>query len=324
MSHDTRHLSEDALQGYLDGALPDAERDRVGEHVASCARCRSRLEAWELLFSELDGLDEIAPSTGFADRVMADLPRESRESLPWAARIAARLPAPLPGWLGLDGREEARAGHLTGEAIQEFLDGVLPRPAALTVEEHLHGCRACREEVDDWRAVMVQLDDVPHLAPSPDFGERVMAHVRVQSALAVAQPTLRERVASWIEALSPRTRRRMAGLAGAAVTPVATLALVAWVVFSHPLVTVGNLLSFVSLEAQDVGAATVDAVLGMTLESGLLYRAWDLLQTAGSAPGAVALGFTMFSAVTLVAVWVLYKNLITTSSVDLRYGHASL
>ena len=312
-------MSEEAFQGFLDGSLPDAEADDVREHVASCARCRAELEAWEVLFHELGDLGEFSPSAGFADRVMDALPRPEPETLPLAARVADRV----RGWLGRAGSVSAEE-HLGSETVQELLDCVLTRPDTAAAEQHLHGCRLCREEVDEWRALMTRLDDVPRLAPSRGFTERVMAHVRVQNALAVAQPSLRERMANWLDAVSPRTRRRVAGLAGAAVTPAATLALVAYVVFSHPLVTVGNLLSFLWLEAQDAFALLTTALLGETVESGLLSTVRSLVEGATAAPGAVALAFTMFSVLTVIAVWILYRNLIAPTSVDGRYAHVSL
>lgn len=318
MDPDIRHLSEEAFQGFLDGSLPDAEADRVREHVVSCARCRSELEGWEVLFHELGGLGELEPSPGFADGVMDALPAPEPATVPLAARIR--------GLFGLGRKAPAVTtadGHLTGSAAQDLLEGLLPRPQAVTAEEHLHACRLCRDEVDAWRTLMVRLDDVPRMAPSPGFSERVMAHVRVKSALAVARPTVRERLAAWLESISPRTRKGFAGLAGAAVTPMATLALVAYVVFSHPLVTVGNLLTFFWLEAQDVTGALLSTLLGGTVESGLLARGWDLVQTVGGSPGAAALLFALFSALTVAAVWVLYRNLIATHTVDERYAHVS-
>lgn len=316
MDRDIRHLSEEALQGFLDGSLPEGEAGRVQEHVASCVRCRSELEAWEVLFHELGELGDLAPTPGFADRVMASLPREEPVALPLTARVKK--------WFGRRERVPVfgDAGHLTPGTAQDLLEGLLPREVSLDVEDHLHGCRLCRDEVDGWRTLMLRLDEVPQLAPSPDFTERVMAHVRVQNALAVARPTLQERVASWLGGVSPRTRKRIAGLAGAAVTPLATLALVTWVVFSHPLVTVGNLVSFLWLETQDAVGALATALVGETVDSGLLVQAAELVRAIGAAPGAAALAFATFSILTLVAVWVLYRNLIATH-VDGRYAHAS-
>jgi anti-sigma factor RsiW len=316
MNRELRHLSQEAFQGFLDGSLPAGEAEAVREHVASCARCRSELEAWQVLFHELGELGDLAPSDGFAERVMGALPRPEREKLPLAARVSGRLRA----WIARP--EPATApGHLSGEVIQDFLDGLLPRPEVAAAETHLHGCRLCRDEVDTWRTLMVRLDDVPRVAPSEGFTERVMAHVRVQNALVAAQPSLQERLGSWLDAVSPRTRRRVAGLAGAAVTPLATLALVAYAVFSHPLVTVGNLLSFLWLEAQDAVAVLATALLGETVESGLLGVAQSVVGGVGAAPGAAALVLAMFSGLTAVAVWVLYRNLIAPTSVDGRYAH---
>lgn len=318
MDRDIRHLSEDAFQGFLDGSLPEGEAARVEEHVGSCARCRSELEGWEVLFRGLGEVGDVAPSPGFADRVMTALPRQDPVRLPLAARLRAFL---RPG--RRTPAMATSAGHATGEAIQDLLEGVLPRGRADALEEHLHACRLCRDEVDVWRGVMVRLDSVPQMAPSADFAERVMAHVRIQQAMAVARPTVRERIVARLDSFSPRARKRVAGLAGAAVTPMVTLALMLWVVFSHPQVTVGNLLTFFWLRTQEGVGSLLASALGETLESGLLGRSLELAQVVTGSPGAVALAFAMFGALTIAAVWVLYRNLIATHTVDEPYAHAS-
>lgn len=310
-----RHPGEGALQGLLDGSLPEGEAERVRGHVSSCARCSAEMEAWELLFHGLADLEDIGPSAGFADRVMTSLPREP-ETRPLAARIRE--------WLRIGQRRVEWAGHLDAARAQDLLDGALPRGELAAVEQHLHGCRLCREEVDGWRSLIVQLDGVPTLSPSPIFGERVMAHVRVRNAVATVRPTVGERLRAWAGEFAVRNRRRVAALAGAAVTPAVTVALLAYVVFSHPLVTIGNLLSFLWLKGQEAVGASASALLGEVLQSGVVLVAVDITRGLIATPGMAATLFALFGIGTLAAFWILYRNLIATHSVDGPYAHPSI
>jgi anti-sigma factor RsiW len=297
------------MQALLDGSLPDGEVAGVQKHLASCARCASELEAWQVLFHELGELGGMSPSDGFADRVLREVPLGAPEPAP--------LPARIRGWIG--GRSDAvePARHLDPGALQELLDGRVSAHGVTAMESHLRGCRLCREEMGAWRALVVCLDDLPRLAPSLGFSERVMAHIRVQAALAVARPSFRERVLAWVEAVNPRTSRRVAALAGAAVTPLVTLALVTYTVFSHPLVTVGSLWTFLSLRSQDLLAA----VMGPLGEGLVSLQAHSAFQYLAQTPAAMAGVLSLLGCLTLMAVWVLYRHLFATNPVESRYAH---
>lgn len=314
------HLDAERMQALLDGTLPPGEAATVRGHVASCARCRAELEAWDVLFRGLDGLAEMSPAPGFADRVMEALPVSEPERLSLLARVRR--------WLGREPRSSAPDRHLAPGALQDFLEGLLAAPAASSVERHLERCRFCREEAEAWRGVMVGLDTLPTFAPSPGFAERIMAHVRVHNAVALVRPTARERVLGLLRGVSPRTRKRVAALAGAMVTPAVTVALVVYTVFSHPLVTVGTLSSFLWLKVQEAAGGAAAAVLGSGTGGGLLesvatFRAWSVVEFLSGAPAAAAAVLGMTGGLTLVALWVLYRNLIATEPVDGHHANLS-
>lgn len=317
MSHEPRHLSSERLQALLDGSLPEGEVPRVREHLSSCARCRSELEAWQVLFHELGELGELAPSTSFGDRVMDAVTLPEPERLPLAARVGRRV----RGWLGSEATPTD--GHLSAAALQELLDEAVTAPRAAAMESHLDGCRGCREEMRSWHRLLSELDGLDRLAPAPAFSERVMAHVRVQAAAAVAKPSFGERVQAWIGGIDARTRKRAAALAGAAVTPAVTLALVAYVVFSHPMVTVSSLVSFTWLKAQGLLAAASSTLASRLGESVLLGEVQTALEMLTRTPAVAALVVALFGGMTLVAAWVLYRNLVATNPVDGRYAHFS-
>jgi anti-sigma factor RsiW len=310
-----RHLSTELIQSYLDGEASGEDASRVREHTGSCARCRSEMEAWQTLFTGLEGLEEVAPAPGFQGRVLARLAPLPPERLGIAAKLAARLGA---RWGASPSREVT--GHVGADRLQDFLEGLVPRPEALAVEGHLHACRGCREEAEEWRGLLAGIGQLPSFAPSDDFSERVMAHVRVQLALASARPTLKERLQLVARSISPETRKRVAALAGAALTPAVTLALVAYTVFSHPLVTLGNLLSFLWLEGSGWVGGWSSALAQRVTGNEVAVRALGMLEAVAGSPATAALSATGLGALTLVAVWVLYRNVIATDQVEGHYA----
>lgn len=88
MRQETLHPNDERLEAFSDGSLAGNERAAIASHVGGCARCRSEVEDWQSLFSTLASLPSLAPSPGFASRVMARV--AVRQA--WHARTA--------GWVG--------------------------------------------------------------------------------------------------------------------------------------------------------------------------------------------------------------------------------
>lgn len=63
------HLSADDIDAWLARALAPAAL----EHLERCAECRERVRAEAVLVTRLQQLTRLAPSPGFADRVMAQV-----------------------------------------------------------------------------------------------------------------------------------------------------------------------------------------------------------------------------------------------------------
>jgi putative zinc finger protein len=79
------HVGE-LLSGYLDAALPAAERERVESHLEACAACRAELEALRALQIELGAATPPEPPPGYWER--------------FAGRVEKRLPQPEPAGTG--------------------------------------------------------------------------------------------------------------------------------------------------------------------------------------------------------------------------------
>ena len=86
--HCTRSFDEELISGYLDGALPQMDEQRVRLHVEDCGPCKS-------LLGELETLRQTAMSTRFhapSDDEWPELPRTRvgrlSRSLGWVLVIA--------------------------------------------------------------------------------------------------------------------------------------------------------------------------------------------------------------------------------------------
>lgn len=87
MSETQLHPTPDRLEALVEGGLPEAERATLERHLLACERCRVEVEEWRALFTALAALPHLAPSPGFADRVLAGV----RIRPSWSARAAAAL-----------------------------------------------------------------------------------------------------------------------------------------------------------------------------------------------------------------------------------------
>jgi anti-sigma factor RsiW len=68
--------------------------------------------------------------------------------------------------------------HLGDDTLQAFLEGDLSGRERGRAEEHLASCPRCSAELDGWRLLFEEIQDLPVLAPQPGFGDRVLAGVR--------------------------------------------------------------------------------------------------------------------------------------------------
>lgn len=74
----TQHLTADDLDSFHSGALPADVRF----HLETCEPCRQLLAADGELVRQLEAMESIAPSAGFADRVMAHVVVAPAEAVP--------------------------------------------------------------------------------------------------------------------------------------------------------------------------------------------------------------------------------------------------
>lgn len=302
------HIDAERMQALLDGDLPVEEARVLRADLEGCPRCLAEFEGWETLFQDLGELPVLAPSPAFRERVLEELPASGRQ------RLLA----------GLFGRRDARE-HASSQELQEHLDGRLAARASARLEEHLSHCTPCRAEMDGLHQVVTALDDLPVLAPSPGFSEAVLASVRIQqmAQVAMAPTTRRARLANWVRARIPSSSRGWAAALGVGTAPAVTLALILQAVFSHDLVTVGSLFSFLGFKLSGM----VDGVAGvlgrLVADNTLLGQGWSVVQAVSASPALAAGAAVAVSGTCLAAAWILYRHLVFPTGEEGRYAQAS-
>ncbi len=307
------HVGQAVLQDFLDGVLGRREVAMLESHLAECTPCAVEADSWLALLRRLEGLERFAPTEGFSQRVMTEV--RVGEAVPLTARVRARVAALLPA---------SSDRHLDTGRLHDFLDGMLPARQMARVTTHLGACQSCTAEVDGWRALLSQLDDLERLDPGRQFAERVMAGVRIPVAVAAAEKT-----PLWSQALAtayrfvPQTRRAWAAISGVAVTPAVIAGVVLYAVFSHPNVTPGTLASFVWWRVTDLATLGLTTLSSAALESAQIFGIYSLFEALLAAPLLLTSGLLAYSLLNGLALRVLYKNLIANRPMDGRYAHVS-
>lgn len=313
MSKEKTHLTSEVLQGYLEDELDRRQRARVEAHLGACRRCAAELEGWSLLFQELDELPALGPSSGFRERVLdqvslrpiGDATGEEAEPGLWRRLVAA-----------VTGAGRSASEHLSPERIQDLAEGLLTGRSRKHARAHAAACGTCRSQVEEWQILFRELESLPELEPSPGFAARVMAAVDLAPVPAPAPAPeawwkrLPSDALAAARSLVPTTRKGWA-LAGSAVAApaVAFLALVGAVV-AHPLLTVGDLAAFLWWRAGDLAGLAGNWILGRFVESPVLGWAWALVEVVATSPAMAAGGIALLWGTTLLAAWVLYRNVI--------------
>ncbi len=306
------HLTSEQIQEFLDRQLTREEEVAVQEHLSACTHCQSEMEAWGLLFSDLGSLPELEPSPALLHEVLQQAP--VRE--PLGSRARAWLAARKAGHL-----DEA---HIPPNSIQDYLEGLLPTQPATRLEAHLASCDSCRSELGDWKALMGSFGPMGYFAPRPGFSERVMAQVMVPAPVPLRDrglASLPGRALAWIRSMLPQTRHGWAVAGGMASAPTITLTALIYLVFSRPLVTPGTFGSYLLWKASSLFDSALALVASFVSQSSILLRVFSVLEPVVRSPVLLGLGGLVFSLISAGALWVLYKNLLATSTDD-RYARA--
>ena len=293
-----RHLDDDAIQSLLDAgdAHADAAAGFARRHLADCAGCRARVDAWREVFGELGQLRRFAPPGRLSERVLSAIEQPGEAAPASRAWSWARLRR----WLT---RSSARA-HLSGRRLQDLADGVLSRKRTALARAHLAVCARCESRLAGWRRLMTALEALPPLAPSAGFAEAAMTRWR-----GMAAETTRRNPTERARRLWPRSPRGwvLAGtLTGA---PVAAFTGAAAFVSTVPQLTIGGLATYLWWQARDALSALGGSMLSAVMQSGATFRAYTLADSLIASPAAAVAGAAAFTTLTLTSLWVLHRNL---------------
>ena len=289
------HLDSDAIQALLDvGEGRGGAHGSARRHLANCAGCRARLDAWQEVFGELGRLRRFTPPGRLAERVMSgiEFPREApRPSRAWSW---------LSRWLAWP----VAIAHLSGRRLQDLADGTLSWRRAAQARAHLAACTQCEGRFAGWRRLMVALETLPSLTPSASFAEGVMARWRrIAEESAGVRQTRRVRW-SW-----PRSPRGWAWAGALISVPTAAFVTAGAFVSSFPQLTASGLATYVWWQARDAVSAFGSSLLGALMQSGATFQAYSLADYLLASPGAAVAGAAAFTTLTLASVWVLHRNL---------------
>lgn len=306
------HLTPEKIQEYLDQQLSPGELDLVQEHLGFCTRCQEEVEAWSLLFSDLSGLPELEPSPALSHQVLEEIPVPQ----PHGKRAT--------GWLAAREEKKHEGVHIPPGILQDYLEKQLGPGPTSRLETHLHACSSCQEQVQEWKQVMGVFSPLGHFAPSPGFAERVMVQILMPAPVPVRARTwksLPRRALAWTRSLLPETRHGWAVAGGIASAPTIIMATLIYMVFSRPLLTPGNLGSYLLFKGSTVFDTLTAFVSGLVSQNATLAQWISILETVAQSPMLLGVGGLGFSLLSAGALWVLYRNLLVPPS-DNRYARA--
>ena len=212
--------------------------------------------------------------------------------------------------------------HPTTERLEAYVEGLLVQGDRAVVESHLLGCPRCQLEVDEWLALFAALSDLPELTPSPNFADRVMAHVRISPRRAWQEQTAR--AGAVLARLLPKSTWGW-GVATALLALPVLLGggVTAWLL-SKPYVTTQTLWSYMSAMVVDgirgFGSGLLSTIMQTDVVAWLVAQGGDLLSAAGTTGMGVG-GFALAAVgATTLSIWVLYRNLFRSPSKDSNYA----
>ena len=178
--------------------------------------------------------------------------------------------------------------HLLPDEIDLLIDGEAGFGVA-PLQSHVEHCQTCRAQVEEARAVVTALEQLPHFHPSPLFAERVMAQVQVFEPWHVAAlDTARQ----WIPRSAPARALAATGL-GAMGLVLSVSAL--WLAIRADL-----FLFFFNIVSERARGAVVDA-LGGAITGAFGQPALEALRTTGAV--GTLLGLTGFLLVLVAAAY---------------------
>ncbi len=198
--------------------------------------------------------------------------------------------------------------HPEPEQLEAYVEGTIEIAQRAVLESHLLGCARCSADVEEWRAFFVALDTLPPIEPSPGFIDRVMANVQVLPVPARAR--LR-----WL----PQSTKSWGLVAAFLALPVIGFgALIAWVL-AQPWATpsaAAGVLGYAWAGVSSAATWVTGEVTALVLQTPTFQAIADGVRQFLAAAGATGVGLAAltFCLAALGSAWILYHNLVRTST----------
>lgn len=181
--------------------------------------------------------------------------------------------------------------HLLPEEIDLLLDGEVGFGTP-PLKAHVRSCAVCSHELESARAIVRQLEHLPHIAPSPLFASRVLSHVQLFVPWHVA-------LLDSVRGLVPQSR----ALRVAAAAMFATVAIALTVASVWVFTRIDAVMFAADLVLERVRSAALDAVgSGMSALFGEAARPLLAGGAMGLAMAALLLLVTGAAAATMIRV----------------------
>ena len=311
----TRHPRVEELHRHVEGRSSSGETVSVDGHLRSCVQCRSEVAEWRRLFSALEVLPTLLPSEDFSKEVMTRL--ASKGPVPWWTRVRQSLIGRVRG-----AASSVRDAHWGTGAILDYLDGRAGGRRGAAFQAHLEVCRACAGEVKEWKGLLARLEELPEVAPSPAFADRVIEAIDLEPHTGVAGVRA-TRLLGRIRSFLPEGRRGLAAATAMMTTPLALLGGAVYWISAHPVITPGALLSFVWWKGTTAVASIAGRLYSGAVESAVVREVSSLLTSLVESTTMMTTGGVALSLSFAAASWILYRNLIAPKAENGSHVRAS-
>lgn len=210
--------------------------------------------------------------------------------------------------------------HPPADRLESFVEGTLQAGDRVVIESHLLGCPDCRIQVEEWRGLFAALATLPQFEPSLGFAERVMAGVRVSPRAAWQEWA--DRATALVARVAPKSNWGWSMAVALLALPVILGgSAIAWLI-SKSYISPEALWSYTRDSAveglQGVGSTVMSAILQTDIAAWLVARGSAFISSAGMSGVGVVLATA--GAITLVSIWVLYRNLFRAPSRESDYA----
>lgn len=210
--------------------------------------------------------------------------------------------------------------HLDTERLQAFADGTIAESDRAVVESHLLACVRCSSEVEEWRSLFGTLAQLPRFAPGTAFADNVMAKVKVPAAVPVWAPLVAG-ARQLSERFAPKTSAGWTLAAAMLMLPLLLGGgLLTWL-FSKEYITPESLWVFMTDRAtssmQSLGASALSSLMETQIATWVVQQATAIVATAGVRGLGLIAG--VGAALTMLSIWILYKNLFRTPTRESNY-----